>query len=170
MAVAALRAADVDTRWIVRGGSRCGIYFLEHGSAQRPSKVVYDRAGSGMTDLAPGMLPWADALADASWFHTTGITPALSASAAEATIGSPTDPTVADSHHIPDPTLDQPGGNRDAAPFRHSKAAPWANARKWHRSLCRHGDTRPNSCRWSGLPPRSLPHDPLSWRRGAQIR
>jgi 2-dehydro-3-deoxygluconokinase len=86
MAVAALRAADVDTSQIVRGGSRCGIYFLEQGSAQRPSKVVYDRAGSAMTEITTGMVPWAEVLAGASWFHTTGITPALSAGAAAAAI------------------------------------------------------------------------------------
>lgn len=86
MAVAALRAADVDTERIIRGGTRCGIYFLEHGSAQRPSKVVYDRAGSAMSEIEPGMLPWAEVFAGASWFHTTGITPAISISAAAAVI------------------------------------------------------------------------------------
>jgi 2-dehydro-3-deoxygluconokinase len=76
----------VDTRGIIRGGSRCGIYFLEHGAAQRPSRVVYDRAGSAMAEIKAGMVLWAELLEGARWFHTSGITPALSRSAAEATV------------------------------------------------------------------------------------
>jgi 2-dehydro-3-deoxygluconokinase len=67
---------------VVRGGQRLGIYFLEMGAAQRGSQVVYDRAQSAMATIEPGMIRWEQALADADWFHWTGITPAISAGAA----------------------------------------------------------------------------------------
>jgi len=69
---------------IVRGGNRLGIYFLETGASQRPSKVVYDRAGSAMATIEPGMIDWQAVFADAGWFHWTGITPAISEGAASA--------------------------------------------------------------------------------------
>lgn len=73
-----LRQYGVGTRHIVRGGDRLGIYFLEMGSAQRGSKVIYDRAGSALATIEPGMIDWQAAFADADWFHWTGITPAIS--------------------------------------------------------------------------------------------
>ncbi len=77
-----LRQHGVGTRHIVRGGERLGIYFLEHGAVQRGSKVVYDRAGSALATIAPGMIDWKTAFKDATWFHWTGITPAISDGAA----------------------------------------------------------------------------------------
>jgi 2-dehydro-3-deoxygluconokinase len=72
-----LMSYGVDTRSIVRKGERLGIYYLEHGSGPRPSKVVYDRAHSAITELNPEDLDWENILKDALWFHWTGITPAL---------------------------------------------------------------------------------------------
>jgi 2-dehydro-3-deoxygluconokinase len=77
-----LRQYGVGTHHIVRGGDRLGIYFLEMGSAQRGSKVIYDRAGSAIATVQPGMIDWKTAFADAGWFHWTGITPAISEGAA----------------------------------------------------------------------------------------
>ncbi|MDR1908453.1 MAG: sugar kinase [Spirochaetaceae bacterium] len=76
-AVNRLREYGVDTSLVVRGGSRLGIYFLERGASQRPSKVIYDRAGSAIACAAPGDFDWASIFRGASWFHVTGITPAL---------------------------------------------------------------------------------------------
>jgi 2-dehydro-3-deoxygluconokinase len=84
--VAQLRGFGVDTSQIVRGKGRMGIYFLESGANQRPSKVVYDRDNSAIALAGPGAIDWAAALADATWFHVTGITPALSQSAADLAI------------------------------------------------------------------------------------
>src|SRR5512146_1764058 len=81
--IAFLRGKGVDTSLIVRSGARMGLDFLETGAAQRPSKVVYDRGGSAIMDAAPTAFDWDRAFAGASWFHVTGITPALSALAAE---------------------------------------------------------------------------------------
>jgi 2-dehydro-3-deoxygluconokinase len=64
---------------------RAGVYFVEFGAAPRASSVLYDRADSAAARIAPGMIPWDKVLAGARWFHVTGITPALSVSAAEAT-------------------------------------------------------------------------------------
>lgn len=76
-AVNELRRYGVDTRFMVRGGDRLGIYFCEKGASQRPSKVIYDRAGSAIALAAPEDFDW-DAIFDgADWFHWTGITPAL---------------------------------------------------------------------------------------------
>ena len=66
----------------MRGGERLGIYFLENGVAQRGSKVVYDWAGSAFATIQPGMLDWKEIFTGAAWFHWTGITPAVSESAA----------------------------------------------------------------------------------------
>jgi 2-dehydro-3-deoxygluconokinase len=79
-----LRQYNVGTRHIVRGGDRLGIYFLEHGAVHRSSKVIYDRAASSLATLQPGMIDWEAALEGAAWFHWTGITPAVSESAAAA--------------------------------------------------------------------------------------
>ena len=76
-----LRQFGVGTENIVRGGERLGIYFLEHGAVQRGSKVVYDRAGSALAEIQPGMIDWDTAFKGADWFHWTGITPAISAGA-----------------------------------------------------------------------------------------
>jgi 2-dehydro-3-deoxygluconokinase len=81
----ALRAEGVNVEHVVRGGSRLGIYFAETGASQRPSMVVYDRDHSAISELAPGSVPWAKVFAGAAWFHCTGITPALSTTAAACT-------------------------------------------------------------------------------------
>ena len=78
-----LRSYGVDTSGIVFGGDRLGIYFLETGAVARPSKVVYDRAGSSIAAIRPGMIDWDKVLTGADWFHWTGITPALSQGAAD---------------------------------------------------------------------------------------
>lgn len=78
-----LRGFGVDTTKIVRGGNRVGIYFLETGAVQRPSKVIYDRAGSAIAEAKPGDIDWKKALEGADWFHLTGITPAISQGAAD---------------------------------------------------------------------------------------
>ena len=80
--IAELRRFGVDTSRIVRGKGRMGIYFLETGANQRPSKVVYDRENSAIALAKPGDIHWEEALEGAGWFHVTGITPAISASAA----------------------------------------------------------------------------------------
>ncbi len=76
-AVNSLRRYGVDTSRIVRGGERVGIYFLEKGASQRPSKVIYDRTHSAIAQAQPQDFDWDVILAGASWFHFTGITPAL---------------------------------------------------------------------------------------------
>src|SRR5947207_5331343 len=81
--VAELRRFGVDTSRIVRGKGRLGIYYLEAGANQRPSKVVYDRAGSAIALAKPGDIDWDATFEGAGWFHVTGISPAISASAAE---------------------------------------------------------------------------------------
>ena len=82
-AIAELRRFGVDTSRIVRSKGRIGIYYLEGGANQRPSKVVYDRANSSIALAKPGDIDWDAVFEDAGWFHITGITPAISASAAE---------------------------------------------------------------------------------------
>jgi 2-dehydro-3-deoxygluconokinase len=76
-AIGTLKKYGVDTRFIARGGKRMGIYFLEHGHGTRPSKVIYDRANSAVSELRPEDVDWQRILEGASWFHWTGITPAL---------------------------------------------------------------------------------------------
>ncbi|HLI86199.1 MAG TPA: sugar kinase [Bryobacteraceae bacterium] len=78
-----LRRFGVDTTRIARGKGRLGIYFLETGANQRPSRVVYDREESAMALAGPGDIDWDAALEGAGWFHITGITPAISESAAK---------------------------------------------------------------------------------------
>ena len=85
-ALNSVRNFGVDSSFILRGGSRVGIYFLEHGASIRPSKVTYDRSDSAISEIKPGMVDWIKVFSGKSWFHVTGITPALSNSAAEATI------------------------------------------------------------------------------------
>lgn len=78
-----LRRFGVDTSRILRGPGRMGVYYLESGANQRPSKVVYDRADSAMALAGPGDIDWDEAFRDVGWFHITGITPAISRSAME---------------------------------------------------------------------------------------
>ena len=79
--VAELRKWGVDTKNVVRGKGRMGIYFLENGANQRPSVVVYDRADSAIALAKPGDIDWDAAFSGCGWFHFTGITPAISESA-----------------------------------------------------------------------------------------
>lgn len=76
-AVNALRKYGVDTSKITRGGDRVGIYFLEKGASQRPSKVIYDRAGSSIATASKEDFDWKAIFEGVEWFHFTGITPAL---------------------------------------------------------------------------------------------
>lgn len=76
-AVNSLRKYGVDTSQIIRGGERIGIYYLEKGASQRPSKVIYDRAGSAFYSALKEEFDWEKILEGAEWFHFTGITPAL---------------------------------------------------------------------------------------------
>jgi 2-dehydro-3-deoxygluconokinase len=87
-AIAELRRAGVDTSRIVRGKGRVGIYYLEAGANQRASKVVYDRGQSAIALAKPGDIDWDRAFQDAGWFHITGITPAISGSAADLALES----------------------------------------------------------------------------------
>ena len=85
-AVAELRKWGVDTSAIRRQGERLGIYFLETGANQRPSKVTYDRAGSSIASAKSGDFDWDAIFEGASWFHVSGVTPALSQTAADLSI------------------------------------------------------------------------------------
>lgn len=76
-AVNVLRQYGVDTRYILRGGDRLGLYYVEKGASQRASKVIYDRAGSAIAASKSGEYPWDEIFEGADWFHWTGITPAL---------------------------------------------------------------------------------------------
>lgn len=78
-----LRSYNVDCSDIVRGGERIGIYYLETGAVARPSKVIYDRANSAISQIQCGEIDWAKVFEGATWFHWTGITPALSQGAAD---------------------------------------------------------------------------------------
>ena len=82
-AINSLRRYGVDTSMIVRGGDRVGIYFNEKGASQRPSKVIYDRAGSSIATAKPEDFDWAKIFEGADWFHFTGITPALGQNVAD---------------------------------------------------------------------------------------
>src|SRR5262245_3720432 len=80
------REAGVSTDHVVwTPEDRVGVYYLEFGAAPRASNVLYDRKGSAIANVRPGMVPWSDVFAGAKWFHVTGITPALSPTAAAAT-------------------------------------------------------------------------------------
>ncbi|MCD6354127.1 MAG: sugar kinase [Prolixibacteraceae bacterium] len=78
-----LQKYGVVTDKIVYGGERLGIYFLETGAVSRGSKVIYDRANSSISQIERGMINWDKVFEDASWFHWTGITPAISQGAAD---------------------------------------------------------------------------------------
>ena len=81
-----IRSFGINTSAIRMEGERIGLYFLELGAAMRPSKIVYDRAESAISRIQPGIFDWEDAFSGIDWFHFTGITPALSKSAAETTM------------------------------------------------------------------------------------
>ena len=85
-AVNELRRYGVNTDFIARGGERVGIYFCEKGSSQRPSKVIYDRAHSSISEAKRGEFDWKKIFEGAEWFHFTGITPALSDESAALTL------------------------------------------------------------------------------------
>jgi len=78
-----LKKQGVDTSLIMRKGNRLGIYFLEAGANQRPSKVIYDRSHSAIAETKPGDINWDKVFDKITWFHITGITPAISLSASE---------------------------------------------------------------------------------------
>ena len=78
-----LHKHGVNTNYIIYGGDRLGIYFLETGAVSRASKVIYDRSHSAISEIKPGMIDWESVLKDADWFHWTGITPAISQGAAD---------------------------------------------------------------------------------------
>ncbi len=83
-AAAFYRKYGVDTNEMVFKGQRLGLYFLEVGASMRPSKIIYDRADSAFANLQPEWFDWKEILKEAQWFHWTGITPAISAAAAQA--------------------------------------------------------------------------------------
>jgi 2-dehydro-3-deoxygluconokinase len=86
--IAALRSFGIDTSSIKRQGERLGVYFLENGANQRPSRVTYDRAGSAIATLKASDLDWDAIFADADWFHVSGVTPAISATAADLSLAA----------------------------------------------------------------------------------
>lgn len=83
-----LRGYGVDTSLIQRSGERMGLYFLENGANQRPSTVIYDRANSAIATTTADSFEWETIFEGAGWFHLTGITPALSESAAELSLAA----------------------------------------------------------------------------------
>ncbi|MCE5307470.1 MAG: sugar kinase [Acidobacteriales bacterium] len=80
-----VRQFGVNTDYVLRRGPRLGTFYLETGASQRPSKVIYDRAGSSITQLSPGQVNWVEVFAGKHWFHWSGTAPALSDSMAAAT-------------------------------------------------------------------------------------
>lgn len=80
-----IREFGVNTDHVLRRGPRLGTFYLETGASQRPSKVIYDRAGSSITELKPGDIPWDVVFEGKDWFHWSGTAPALSDSMAEVT-------------------------------------------------------------------------------------
>lgn len=85
-ALQSVRGFGADTSFIRRAGDRIGIYFLETGSNQRPSRVTYDRSGSSIATAKPGDFDWNLIFDSATWFHVSGVTPAISQSAADLTL------------------------------------------------------------------------------------
>ncbi len=83
-----LRRYGVSTQFVARGGERLGIYFLETGASMRASQVIYDRAGASIAEADASEFNWDAIFAEADWFHTTGITPALSDKAAALTLAA----------------------------------------------------------------------------------
>jgi len=87
-ALAELRRFGVDVSRVLRKPGRLGTYYLEAGAGQRPPRVVYDRADSTMAKADPSSFKWKETLAGARWLHVSGITPAISESAAKVTLGA----------------------------------------------------------------------------------
>jgi len=85
-ALGELRRFGVEVSHVRRGGNRLGVYYLETGATQRPSTVVYDRAGSSVAGIAKGDIDWTAAFDGADWFHISGVTPAISAESAAASL------------------------------------------------------------------------------------
>ena len=85
-AIRELRGFGIDTTYIRRSGERVGIYYAEAGASMRPSKVVYDRAHSSISEVSGGDFDWREIFRDAHWFHTTGITPAVAKGTADVTL------------------------------------------------------------------------------------
>ena len=85
-AISELKKHSVGTAHIARGGERIGIYYLEKGASMRPSKVVYDRAHSSISEACAEDFDWDEIFKDAKWFHFTGITPALGDGVAKITL------------------------------------------------------------------------------------
>ena len=83
-----LRRLGVDTRFVLRRGERVGLYFFEAGASQRPSLVIYDRTGSAIASTPADAFDWNQIFDGASWFHISGITPAISARAAELSLAA----------------------------------------------------------------------------------
>jgi 2-dehydro-3-deoxygluconokinase len=87
--IGSLRNVGIDTSDIILvDKGRIGIYFMETGANQRPSSIIYDRAGATIAEADPALYDWKKIFAGAKWFHVTGITPALSAKAADATLAA----------------------------------------------------------------------------------
>jgi 2-dehydro-3-deoxygluconokinase len=82
-ALQALRKFNIDTSHVNFGGERMGVYFLEKGAMARPSKVIYDRKFSSVTEISKDMFDWDRVMQDVSWLHCSGVTPAISKSAAQ---------------------------------------------------------------------------------------
>lgn len=82
-AISEMRKNDVSTNFMVTGGERLGIYFIEKGASVRGSKVVYDRAYSSFSSIKKGMINWEEVFQNANWFHWSGITPGISQDAAD---------------------------------------------------------------------------------------
>ena len=78
-----LRSQNINTEYVVQGGQRLGLYFLEEGASQRPSKVIYDRKNSSFAESSISDYDWDKIFEDCTWFHFSGITPALSDNLAE---------------------------------------------------------------------------------------
>jgi 2-dehydro-3-deoxygluconokinase len=83
VATQVLKKYGVSTEHIIYGEGRIGIYFLENGAIHRPSRIIYDRYDSSFAQIKSGMIDWDEIMKNASWFHWTGITPALSQGAAD---------------------------------------------------------------------------------------
>jgi 2-dehydro-3-deoxygluconokinase len=86
--IASLRAFGIDTSAVRRQGDRLGVYYLESGANHRPSRVTYDRAGSAIAEAKASEFDWDTVFAGADWFHVSGVTPAISASAAELSLSA----------------------------------------------------------------------------------
>jgi len=85
-ALDSVRRFGVDTRFVLRTNGRLGLYFVERGANQRPSNVIYDRAGSAVCLAGPEAYAWDKILSGSNWLHITGITPAISRKASEAVL------------------------------------------------------------------------------------